>query len=76
MARKSTRRNSRGGSGIFTRIYSPVNHLLQAVGDTVHEVVSTVGGLFKSSVHGVNRVGKVVVGHANATVRNITRKKK
>jgi hypothetical protein len=74
MARRSTRRNSRGG--IFTRIYSPVNHILQAVGDTVKEVASTVGGLFKGSVRGVNRVGKVWVGHANATVRNVTRRRK
>lgn len=74
MARRSTRKNSRGG--FFTTVYSPVNHLLCAVGDTVNEVVTTVGGLFKSSVYGVNRVGKLWAGHANATVRNITRRRR
>lgn len=76
MARRSTRRSRRGGFSIFTRLYSPVNHLLEAVGDTVSEVVSTVGKVFKNSVGGVNRVGKSWVGHANATVRNITRRRR
>jgi hypothetical protein len=74
MARRSTRKNGRGG--LFTRAYGPVNHLLCAVGDSVKEVVTTVGGLFKNSVRGVNRVGKVWVTHANAAVRNLTRRRK
>ena len=77
MARRSTRRSRRsGGFSIFTRIYSPVNHLLCAVGDTVNEVATTVGKVFKTSVGGVNRVGKSLVGHANAAVRNVTRRRR
>ena len=76
MARRSTRRNSRGGFSIFSRVYSPVNHLLCAVGDTVNEVATTVGKVFKTSVGGVNRVGKSLVGHANAAVRNVTRRRR
>jgi hypothetical protein len=76
MARRSTRRNSRGGFSIFSRVYSPLNHLLCAVGDTVNEVATTVGKVFKTSVGGVNRVGKSLVGHANAAVRNVTRRRR
>ena len=77
MARRSTRRSRRGGGfSIFTRVYSPVNHVLEAVGDTVNEIVTTVGKVFKSSVGGVNRIGKSWAGHANAAVRNVTRRRR
>ena len=76
MARRSTRRSRRGGFSIFKRVYSPVNHVLEAVGDTVNEIVTTVGKVFKSSVGGVNRIGKSWAGHANAAVRNVTRRRR
>ena len=76
MARRSTRRSKRGGFSIFTRVYSPVNHVLCAVGDTINVLATTGGKVFKSSVGGVNRIGKSWAGHANAAVRNVTRRRR
>ena len=72
MARSSTRRS---GNGLFTRLYSPIGHLLAASKNSVGAVTNTAKGVVGTGLNGVNRVGRAVTGHANQSVRNLVGRK-
>lgn len=76
--RRSTRRNraQRGGAGIFSKVYSPVGHLLAATGEAVGTVTNTARNVVRKGISGVNNIGRSVTGHANAAVRNVVSRKR
>ena len=74
MARRGTRRSSRG---IFSRLYSPVGHLLSAGKESVGAVTNTAKGVVGEGVHGLDKIGRSVTKHANMAVKDVfTRKRK
>ena len=72
MGGKKTRRNN----GLFSKIYSPVSHLIQATGNAVGTVTNTTRNIAKKGLTGVNNIGKSVTGHANSAVRNLVSRKR
>lgn len=72
---RKNRRNTRRGGGLFSTIYSPVSHLIQATGNAAGTVTNTTRNVVKRGLGGVNRIGKSVTGHANAAVRNLVSRK-
>ncbi len=85
-SRRANRRNSRksGGRrmsgtkklGLFRRIYSPVNHLIQAAENSVNAVARGTSGIVRTGLGAVNNVGKSVTSHADQAVRNIVSRRK
>lgn len=73
MARHSTRRSSKG---IFSRLYSPIGHLLSASKESVGAVANTAKGVVGQGLTGLNTIGKSVTTHANGTVRDLLAKRK
>lgn len=71
MARKSTRRSK----GLFSRLYSPVGHLILAGKESVNAVGNTAKGVVGTTFVGVDRVGRSVTGHANMAVRDLFSRK-
>ena len=76
MANRKNRRNTRRGGGLFSTVYSPVSHLLQATGNAAGTVTNTTRNVVKRGLGGVNRIGKSVTGHADAAVRNLVSRKR
>lgn len=74
--RKSRRNYMMGGRGLFSTLYSPVGHLLQATSNTVSAVANTTRNVAKRGLSGLNRVGRSVTGHANMAVRNVVSRKR
>lgn len=70
----NTRKNR--GSGFLSRLYSPVNRGLQAVGNVGGEVTNTVGNVFKRAVTGVRRVGSTVTGRVNQGVGELVKSRR
>jgi hypothetical protein len=78
-SRKSRRNNvtRRGGaSGIFSKVYSPISHLLGATENAVGTVTGAVNTVAKTGLRGVDRIGKSVTGHANMAVHNIVSRRR
>jgi hypothetical protein len=80
---RSSRRNRRnnmnymgGRRGLFSTVYSPVSHLLQATGEGVGAVTNTTRNMTKRGLSGVNKVGHSVTGHANAAIGNLVSRRK
>ena len=83
---RSSRRNRRnnmnnmnymgGRRGLFSTVYSPVSHLLQATGEGVGAVTNTTRNMAKRGLSGVNKVGHSVTGHANAAIGNLVSRRK
>lgn len=74
MARRGTRRSSRG---IFSRLYSPIGHLLAAGKESVGAVTNTAKGVVGEGVHGLDKIGRSVTKHANMAVKDVfTRKRR
>ena len=73
--RRGSRKASKGRRGIFTRMYSPLNHLLQATRNVGKSVFRRSGRIVDESLGAVSNTGKSIVSHANMSVRNITRRK-
>ena len=73
MARRGTRKA--GKRGLFTRVYSPLNHLLQATRNVGKSVFRRSGRIVDEGLGAISNTGRVIVGHANASVRNLTRRK-
>ena len=73
---RKNRRNTRRGGGLFSTIYSPVSHLLQATGNAAGTVTNTTRNIVKKGLGGVDRIGHSVTGHANAAVRNLVSRKR
>lgn len=72
MARRGSTRRSRG---IFTRLYSPVGHLLSAGKESVGAVTNTAKGVVGQGIGGLDRIGRSVTGHANQAVRDVFSRK-
>lgn len=73
MARKSSTRKARG---IVGRVYSPLNHLFRATGESVGAVTNTARNIVRKSINAVNKVGKSFSSHTNMAIRNLTGKRK
>ena len=60
--------------GFLTRVWSPLNRGLQAVGEVGKEATSLVGNVFGRTVTGVRRVGRTVTGRLNQGVSELVGK--
>jgi len=67
MAKRSTR-----SKRFFSRLYSPVHHLLSATRNITSNVVRRSGKIVDTGIGAVDAAGTSVVKHANMAVRNIT----
>ena len=76
--RSSSRRSGSRKSGlrIFSRLYSPLSHLLRAGKKSVNAVTNTTKGVIGKGLNGVDRVGKGLTSEMNGAVRNLTRSRK
>ncbi len=72
---RSTRRSSRKGNGLVTRVWSPFRHLFKASGESAQMVGSRAGRMVKMGIN----TGEGVVGtfakHTNQAIRNLTRRR-
>ena len=68
-------RSSRSSRGLFTRLYSPIGHLLMAGNESVGAVANTGKGVVGQGFRGLNRIGRSVTGHANQAVHNVFSRK-
>ena len=73
MVRKS--RSSRG-KRLFSRVYSPLHHLLSATRNVSNSVFRRSGKIVKEGIGAVDNVGVALAKHANQTVRNVVGKRK
>jgi hypothetical protein len=72
MARRGTRRSN----GIFSRLYSPIGHLLSAGKESVGAVTNTAKGVVGEGIHGLDKIGRSVTRHANMAVKDVLRRKR
>jgi hypothetical protein len=72
MVRKS-RRSS--GKRLFSRVYSPLHHLLSATRNVSNSVFRRSGRIVKEGIGAVDNVGVSLAKHANQTVRNVVGKR-
>ena len=70
------RMTDRKRKGLFSKIYSPVGHLVAATGEAVGTVTNTARDAVKLGLKGVNNIGSSVTGHANAAVRDVFSRKR
>lgn len=70
MARKGTRK-----AGLFTKIYSPLKHLIMASRDVGRSLFTRSSRIVDQGLGAADDVGSTVVRHANMTVQNITRRR-
>ena len=70
-SRKSGRKHGGSRRGLFSTVYSPVGHLVQAAEESVGAVTNTTRNILKSGLRGVNRIGRSVTGHANSAIRSV-----
>jgi hypothetical protein len=73
MARRGTRKTSRG---VFSRLYSPVGHLLAAGKESVSAVTNTAKGVVGEGITGLNKIGRSVTTHANMAVKDVLKSRK
>jgi hypothetical protein len=71
MARRGTRRSR----GIFSRLYSPIGHLLSAGKESVGAVTNTAKGVVGEGIHGLDKIGRSVTKHANMAVKDVLKRK-
>jgi len=74
MAKSSTRKAGKS-RGIFRRVYSPIEHLIEAGRNISRAAFKRTGRIVNNGLGLVGNVGKSVMGHANKTVRNIVKRK-
>ena len=72
MARRGSTRRSRG---LFSRLYSPVGHLLSAGKESVGAVTNTAKGVVGQGVGGLDKIGRSVTKHANQAVKDVFSRK-
>lgn len=72
MARRGSTRRSRG---LFSRLYSPVGHLLSAGKESVGAVTNTAKGVVGEGVGGLDKIGRSVTKHANQAVKDVFSRK-
>ena len=71
MARRGTRRSR----GIFSRLYSPIGHLLSAGKESVGAVTNTAKGVVGEGIGGLDKIGRSVTKHANMAVKDVFTRK-
>ena len=71
MARRGTRKSR----GIFSRLYSPIGHLLSAGKESVGAVTNTAKGVVGEGIHGLDKIGRSVTHHANMAVKDVFTRK-
>ncbi len=72
MARKGTRKS---GLRLTQRVWAPVGHTLNATGESVSEVVGTVGNIAKRGLKGARSLGNIWTRHANMAIKNVVSRK-
>jgi hypothetical protein len=74
---KSTRKSGKSGKsrGLFRRVYSPIEHLIEAGRNISRAAFKRTGRIVNNGLGLVGNVGKSVTSHANKTVRNIVKRK-
>jgi hypothetical protein len=72
---KSTRKTGKSARGIFRRVYSPIEHLIEAGRNISRAAFKRTGRIVNNGMGLVGNIGKSVTSHANKTVRNIVRRK-
>ena len=60
-------KGSKGFKGI-SRFYAPVGHALNATGETVGELGSTVGNVANRTIKGASQIGRIWTRHVNAAI--------
>jgi len=68
-------RSTRSRRGLFTRLYSPIGHLLMAGNESVGAVANTGKGVVGQGFRGLNKIGRSFTGHANQAVHNVFSRK-
>jgi hypothetical protein len=68
-------RGTRKSKGLFRRVYSPIEHLIEAGRNISRAAFKRSGRIVNNGLGLVGNVGKSVAGHANKTVRNIVGRK-
>ena len=71
-SRNSTRKS---GKGLFRRVYSPIEHIIDAGRNISRAAFKRTGRIVNNGMGLVGNVGKSLVSHANKTVRNVVRRK-
>ena len=71
MARRSRSRRS----GLFSKVYSPLHHLLSATRNVSRAVFKRTGKVVEQGVGLVDNTGSAIARHADMTVRNVTGRK-
>ena len=72
---KSTRSTRKSGRGLFRRVYSPIEHLIEAGRNISRAAFKRTGRIVNNGMGLVGNVGKAVTSHTNKTVRNVVRRK-
>jgi len=73
---KSTRSTRKSGKGLFRRVYSPIEHLIEAGRNISRAAFKRTGRIVNNGIGLVGNVGKTVTTHANKTVRNVVKGRK
>jgi hypothetical protein len=73
--RRSSRRRAaktqKGDVRILRRVWSPVDHLFQATGESAQTIGSSSGRIVKEGVLAVNSVGKSFARHGNMAIAGL-----
>lgn len=64
------------GKRLFSRVYSPLHHLIAATRNVTGSVFKRSGKIVDQGLGAVDNVGQSLAKHANQTVRNIVGKRK
>lgn len=73
-SRRSTRKSGKS-RGVFRRVYSPIEHLIEAGRNISRSAFKRTGRIVDNGLGLVGNVGKSVTSHANKTIHNIVRRK-
>jgi hypothetical protein len=68
-------RKSGKSRGLFRRVYSPIEHIIEAGRNISRSAFKRTGRIVNNGLGLVGNVGKSVTRHANKTVRNIVSRK-
>ena len=68
-------RKSGKSKGLFRRVYSPIEHIIEAGRNISRAAFKRTGRIVNNGLGLVGNVGRSVTRHANKTVRNIVGRK-
>jgi hypothetical protein len=69
------KKGSRKSLGLFRRVYSPIQHLIEASRNVTRSAAKRTGRVADNVLGFGQNVGSSVVKHANMTVRNVLSRK-